>query len=134
MKQIIKKLFLLFILLAAVTSLSSCRKGGINGDLDGQWRIVSIENLSTHEVSEPKNLFYCFYLHTVNLTTGSVAATGIMNYSGKSLKLEFPYHHEPSRLNPWGIYTQEVDFTVEHLSSTHLTLVSSTSKILLKKF
>lgn len=50
-----------------IISATSCRKGGINGDLDGQWRVITVENLDDNTVSEPYTLFYCLYLHTANL-------------------------------------------------------------------
>ncbi len=114
--------------------LTGCRKGGINGDLDGQWRIITIENLATGEITEPTNLFYCIYLHTVNLTSPSVAATANMTYSGKTLKLDFPTFKDPAPLNKWGIYSTETIFNVERLNSTHLTLASESARIILRKF
>ena len=120
-----------------LATLASCRKGGINGDLDGQWRVLTVEDLSTGTVTEPTNIFYCFYLHTVNLSNPGVAATGIMTYSGTSLTLEFPYfpaNYTEGTLSSWGIYTTETNFKIERLNSNHLTIASTRSRITMRKF
>lgn len=130
----LKHLAFIATVMLIVTTLTGCRKIGINGDLDGQWRIITIENLETKEISEPTNLFYCIYLHTVNLTSPSVAATANMTYSGKTLKLEFPTIQDATRLNKWGIYSTETIFNIERLNSSHLTLASEKARITLRKF
>lgn len=134
MKQTIKHFILIATVILTVSLLTGCRKGGINGDLDGQWRIITIENLATGEISEPTNLFYCIYLHTVNLSSPSVAATANMTYSGKTLKLDFPTVKDAASLNKWGIYSTETTFNIERLDSSHLTLASENARITLRKF
>lgn len=123
-------------LLAALIILCTCcRKGGINDELDGQWRIISIQTLPDGTITEPQDRFICLYLHTVNLTTGPVKATGNMTYSGDKLTFEFPYEKgNPLSLSEWGIYDWTTTFTVEHLSSSNLILRSDSAIITLKKF
>ncbi|MDE7452643.1 MAG: lipocalin-like domain-containing protein, partial [Paramuribaculum sp.] len=107
MKRYITRILALVAVVFTLAILSSCRKGGINGELDGQWRVLTVEDLSTGTVTEPTDIFYCFYLHTVNLSHPTVFATGIMTYSGTSLTLEFPYfpaNYNEGALLPWGIY------------------------------
>lgn len=114
---------------------AGCRKGGINGDLDGQWRIINIEKLPGNVATHPENRFINLYLHTVNLTVGGVAAAGNMTYSGDRLTLEFPYHKDNEAfLNPWGIYSWQTTFTIRSLSSRNLVLSSDSAVITLKKF
>ena len=91
-------------------AISSCRKGGINDDLDGQWRVIAVEHLADGTVSEPYNHFYCLYLHTANLTNPGVAATANMTYD---------------------ITTT---FTIEHLNSHSLVIASDKAKVTMKKF
>lgn len=115
-------------------AISSCRKGGINGDLDGQWRVIAVEHLADGTVSEPYNHFYCLYLHTANLTNPGVAATANMTYDrkGRRLTLEFPDGAE--HLAPWGIYDITTTFTIEHLNSHSLVIVSDKARVTMKKF
>ncbi|MDE6461058.1 MAG: lipocalin-like domain-containing protein [Paramuribaculum sp.] len=134
MKQKIIRLTSILLLAAALLPVSSCRKGGINGDLDGQWRVITIENFVNGVTTEPQNIFYCFYLHTVNLTEPSVTAAGNMTYSGTTLTLEFPFNHDDVSLSRWGIYTSETTFKIEHLTSSHLIMASSWARITLRKF
>lgn len=115
-------------------ALPSCRKGGINGDLDGQWRVITVENLADGTVSEPYNHFYCLYLHTANLTNPGVAATANMEYDRHDhrLTLEFPYG--VGKLAPWGIYDITTTFTVEHLNHHTLVIASDKARVTMKKF
>ncbi len=134
MKYITKRLIYILVAISTITLLTGCRKGGINGDLDGQWRIITIENLATGEITEPTNLFYCIYLHTVNLTSSGVIATANMTYSGKTLKLDFPTFKDATPLNKWGIYSTETVFSIERLNSSHLTITNDVVRIILRKF
>lgn len=127
----ITRIAAVFILM--VVLVSGCRKIGINGDLDGQWRVLSIENTATGEYTEPTNLFYCLYLHTVNLT-GSGTAAGNMTYIGNILTLEFPVVENVSVLHKWGIYSIRTEFRVERLTSSHMVLVSDQARLTLQKF
>lgn len=131
-----KSILLPLCIIAIICSLaaSSCSKRGINGDLDGQWRILTIEELATGTVTEPQNLFINLYLHTVNLTNGPVARVGNMTYSGKQLTLEFPYNTDNTSLNAWGIYNWQTTFTVEHLTGSSLVIASDAARITMSKF
>ena len=117
-----------------IISATSCRKGGINGDLDGQWRVITVENLDDNTVSEPYNLFYCLHLHTANLTNPGVKATANMTYdkTDRRLTLEFPYGTD--QLAPWGIYASPTIFKIEHLNHQTLVVTSDKARITMKKF
>ncbi|MDE5688504.1 MAG: lipocalin-like domain-containing protein [Paramuribaculum sp.] len=120
------------IILFATTA--SCQKRGINGDLDGQWRIISIENLQDGTTTEPTGLFICFNLHTVNLTRGGVIFAGNMVHDGDKIALEFPYNTDNTSLNEWGIFSWQTTFEITHLTGKNLTLRSESAIIHLKKF
>lgn len=132
----IKKLFHQLLTLTAVLTLmlgiAACRKGGINGDLDGQWQIMEVENLSTGEVSGPMQRYYCLYLHTVNLT-GSGTVAGNMTYEGDRLTLEFPIN-STAQLAPWYIYEKTTTFRVEALSGNRMVLLSDRVRISFRKY
>lgn len=117
-----------------IATAMSCQKRNINGDLDGQWRIISIENLQEGTTTEPQGLFICFNLHTVNLTKGPVIFAGNMVHDGNRIALEFPYNTDNVSLNEWGIYSWQTTFEITHLSGSDLTLRSDTALICLRKF
>ena len=118
---------------AACITFHSCRKTGINGDLDGQWQVMSIENLSTGEVTNPKRIYYCLFRHTVNLTRGPVAAAGNMAYDGGMLTLQFPSSPVES-LADWGIYDEITVFKVEEVNSSRLIIASDRSRISMRRY
>lgn len=124
----------LCLLLCALITLgmASCRKGSINGDLDGQWQIMEMEDLVTGETTPQQQLYYCLYLHTVNLT-GAGLKPGNMTYEGKHLILEFPLT-PVSQLKPWGIYASPTDFEIEHLTSSRLVMKSDRVRIHFRKY
>ena len=134
MKQKIFRIATIIIFAVTLLGATSCRKGGINGDLDGQWRVITIENYVNGDITEPQNVFYCFYLHTVNLTAPSVVAAGKMTYSGNSLSLECPYNNDNISLSRWGIFTSETIFKIERLNSSHLIIESGWARITMRKF
>ncbi len=122
-------------LLCAMIALgvTSCRKRSINGDLDGQWQVMEIE-YADGTVENPEGVYYCLFLHTVNLTRiGGVVCAGNMIYEGDKLSLEFPYA-TPEQLKTWGIDSKETTFTILHLSGSRMTLRSGYSLIQLRKF
>ncbi|MCH5320069.1 MAG: lipocalin-like domain-containing protein [Paramuribaculum sp.] len=120
-----------FIFLAAL--LGGCNKVSHNGDLDGQWRILYIENTEDGKITEPVQYFYCFYLHTANLTRGGIVATANMTYEYPLLSLDFPYA-SLATLSEWGITTNPADFEIVSLSRTHLIMKTGTNLITLRKF
>lgn len=120
----------------ALMFLGGCRKGGINGDLDGMWQILTVEQISEGSVTNVKDqqLFYCLYLHTANLTkVGGVAATANMTYSGDKLTLEFP-SSSVETLTTWFIYTNTVVFTIDHLTDNDLVMHSDRVKLTFRKY
>lgn len=125
---------LMALVMMVLTLCGGCRKIGINGDLDGQWRVLSIENTESGETLQPDNVFYCMYLHTVNLTGGSVGATGNMTYTGSMLTFEFPAVESVDVLKRWGIYSIRTEFEVERLTGSHLVIKSDAARITLAKF
>lgn len=120
----------------AVILLTGCRKGGINGDLDGMWQILTVEQLSDGTTTNVKDrqLYYCLYLHTANLTkVGGVAETANMTYDGDKLTLEFPSSSVES-LKPWFIYANTVVFTIDHLTRNDLVMHSDRVKLTFRKY
>ncbi len=123
-------------LILLATTLTGCRKGSINGDLDGMWQILTIENLAdgTTEDIKDSQLYYCLYLHTANLTKrGGVMFTANMTYEGDKLTPDFPTAR-PGALTEWGIKGTSVTFTIEHLTGSDLVMCSSDHRLTFRKY
>lgn len=129
-----------FLSLVIVWIFSSCQKSPINGDLDGQWQIVSVEPEVTPALINSK-LYYCFSLHVCQLTyyDNGIVGTGNMKYDSEtsSLYLDFPYlktDYSMSILKQYGIYENPVTFTIEHLDSKSLVMRDGETVVTLRKF
>lgn len=123
------------IFLVAMLSLvaGSCRKRYINGDLDGQWQVMSIET-ADGEVKYPNQVYYCLFRHTFNLRgIGLPTIAGNMVYEGDMLKLEAPYSKDADLL-PWGMNKSVTTFDIIYLSGKNMTLQSDFSTITFRKF
>lgn len=128
-------LFIVAVAFSLLASLSGCRKTPINGDLDGQWQIMKIDYKDSIDVV-PTQAYYCFFLHTVNLTkVGGGVVGGNMDYDekAKTLRLQFPYNDGKS-LNTWGMNASETIFKIEKLTGEHLVIESDIAMIELRKF
>lgn len=112
---------------------SACSKLPINGKLDGQWQVQQIEYRSG-ETETPKQTYYNFSLHTVNLMqVGGSFAAGNMQYSGDSLWISMPVSSlEGLRL--FGLNRQDTRFGVEKLTSSQLVLQSDYARLSFRKF
>lgn len=118
-----------------IATLHGCRVRSINGELDAQWKVTTIQNLITGEETHPESVYYCLYRHTVNLTRdNNIIIAGNMVYAHDRLKLEFPTISNVNDLSPWGIASTNTDFEVMTLSSRHLTIKSDHAIIELKKW
>lgn len=137
-----------FLLMAVLASymMQSCGKMPINGDLDGKWQVLEVEeNGEPLAFPDGKRYYFNFYLHVCQLGEeygyiGDFSAK--MSYSNDLLTLEFPYIKagkvSPSDLNTlryWGIpATGEVVFSILHLSSSRLEMTSGTTVVRCRKF
>ena len=106
-------------LVMALSVLTGCRKHYINGDLDGQWQILTIEYVSAH-------------LRQVFATPGAVL--GNMKYDKSTLSLDFPTVENTSDLSAWGMNAVSTTFTVKHLSHEKLVMESDYAVISCRKF
>lgn len=131
-----------------VLTLSGCQKWSHNGDIDGQWQVLSV-NDSGVEVQFPDDeiYYYNFYLHTFQLTyTGkrSIQMTGNMTYSKGDdkigLVLGFVAEGNVSqylmdRLVYWGMpKSGEVVMDVKELTSSRLIMEHNGVVITCRKF
>ena len=67
---------------------SSCRVRSLNGDLDAQWQLMTVE--TPNSTVTPQAIYYAFYRHTANFRPGTTTANLTYNEDTKNLTLEFP--------------------------------------------
>lgn len=118
---------------------AGCQKSPINGDLDGQWQVMEVTPNAPETIVSVR-LYMCFSLHTVQLSyygTGVWASGNILRFEDKTLSLDFPYETSESSialLKQYGIYSNPVTFTVEHLDKNKLILRDGDTVVTLRKF
>jgi len=119
----------------------SCRKVSHNGDLDGQWQMMSIE-AADGSVRTVSGIYYNFMLHTAQLRSNksSTPRTANLTYDkNKSLLLEFPMNTADDFDN-YGLSSADfsdadekgvrIKFIVSHITSHDLILTTPTATIL----
>lgn len=122
MKRFTKNIALIIVATLSIC-LSACHYRSINGDLDGNWKLISIEK-TDGAVIRPTSSFYAIAMHTINLRSQSApTATGNISYDkdSKVLYIEFP------RTYSMAIYGLpdapcEVSFDIKQLSSNKLVM------------
>lgn len=125
----------------------SCDKTPINGDLDGMWQLMRIEeNGTTTDISTTQH-YMCVQLHLIQLTQYGDVHTGIFchfDHKESTLRLYDFYdrtHYvgdqiaeekitDASKLSPWGIYLLDTTFQVSKLTNDALILQDSSGRIL----
>lgn len=134
----INKFVLLFAFSISILATTSC-KLSINGDLDGQWQVMSVDPEPTDKPFEDR-LYMCFYQHTCQLSAYGINpwATGNIKYDEKkTLYMDFPNYNSKlsiARLKQYGINRNPVTFTVEHISSSKMILRDGDVVVTLRKF
>lgn len=131
---------LLLITLAALAA-SSCRELSQDGDLAGQWQILTIEHPDGTVTNPEGHNYYCFYRNVCQLTntnTTRITANMVYNESGATITLDFPYE-SIANLKPWGITqagsaltpdvapdpdTKTITLKINHLTSSRLTMTA----------
>ncbi|MDE6825866.1 MAG: lipocalin-like domain-containing protein, partial [Paramuribaculum sp.] len=109
----------LLVAIVAATA-SGCHYHNINGDLDGQWQLMSITEPDGTEKAVG-NTYYAIQMHTVNLRPGGT--TGNLTYSKgqKTMAIEFPLD---AKLAHWGLPDSPttVTFTIIELSNDNILM------------
>ncbi|MDE7110077.1 MAG: lipocalin-like domain-containing protein [Muribaculaceae bacterium] len=130
---------ILAIFIGMLFLFSSCQKSPINGNLDGQWQVMAVTPQPEVELLQTR-IYYCFSLHTCQLSfygPGPWTAGNILQYTDKSLVLEFPYANSEEsviKLRQYGINTNPVSFTIETLTKEKMVLRDGDTVVELRKF
>lgn len=136
-----KKLLYICLLLMAL----SCEKIFINGDLDGMWRLQSVENEGS--TVYPDSIFYTFQRHLVMMGIYSETELpknwymGCFKYDDDSIIMNNFYRYPgtdgirvPEELRNLHIYDTIVGFKVEQLDDEVLVLSGADRKYSFRKW
>lgn len=133
-----KKFLKFFLLLTFTILLAGCQKDSINGNLDGRWQILEIENGGKVSQVKDEQLYYSFYLHVCELSFyGGSFTQGNLKYDGRTVWMQFPYIQTTNgkeKLKEYGIFSNPVEFTVEYLDRNVMILKDKDVIINLRKF
>lgn len=119
-------------ILLAVTVFSSCQKADKNGDLDGFWKLLQIEEFESSTITDTKeeDRFWSVQLDLMT-TTGS--GKGRFQHVGDSLFVQMI--HVPKNPKDFGLYNPKDErFGVVHLSSKKMILRSEYVELNFRKF
>lgn len=130
--------FLTIAIAIIMIMIPGCQKAPINGDLDGQWQVMTVEP-EAPETIITERMYYCFSLHTCQLSMygSGIWASGNIVFNNNLLTLDFPDANSDlniARLKQYGIYSNPVTFTIEHLDKNKLILRDGEVTISLRKF
>ena len=142
MKRKISYILPLLCSVLTVIAVTSCRQAPINGKLDGQWQVMTIEHLTEGRTETPHVATYIdLNLHVVNLRRNSAggAVAGNMNYdkTASTVSMDFPYNQDSDgflALRMWGIYTNPVVFEIIKLDGKQLVMRSPASIVTCRRF
>lgn len=133
-----------FITILAVTAtllltLGSCSMHDINGDLDGQWQVVSIVTADGTELP-CTDFYFRVQQHIVQLVPDGGGprdhiGTGVLDYDrgDKEMTVTFPYAKD-GNLSMWGIPGNSVTYNITKLSHQNCTLVSADATLTMRKW
>ena len=135
-----KTIFLLLLTLA----FAACDKVYINGNLDGMWRLVSVQYPDS--TAFPQQVFYSFQRHLSQVgkyydEEQPVRFLGELDYNGNSLSMSnfqrFPLEEYPATLEmlrEFHLYSDSTAFTIVTLSKERLIMQSQERTYTLKKW
>lgn len=119
-----------------------------NGDLDGMWRLESVDTLATSGSKDMTGtkFYWSFQLHLLQLDDKAGGHNSVLlrfEHSGGTLRLYDPYLYNREEgdeqltdvqyLAPFGVNMLEEECTVERLSGSKMTLKTPTLRLGFRK-
>ena len=139
-------------LLVLLLLLTSCDKVPINGDLDGLWQLMSIQQGDDVRDTKADRLYCSFQLHLFMLgeDSGPREYFGRFEHEGNTIRFySFTYRSKYTEesnydqlmtddadlavIAPWGFYSTDCTFDVVTLNSSTLVLRSGNTTITYRK-
>lgn len=138
MKNLKYTIFIWFATAVMLSIVPGCQKSPINGELDGQWQVMTVEPTAPETIIHDR-MYVCISLHTCQLSVygSGIWTSGNMSYSDDKLTMEFPNANSPesiARLKQYGIYSNPVTFTVIFPEKNKLILKDKDAVVTLRKF
>ena len=149
-----KKLIYILALIYVMIGFSSCElETSDNGDLDGNWQLLSIDSLNTGGINnvKDKQIFYAVQFHLINIYALNIkneyitpksffhfsqTKDSLIFYSADITKDDI-YAHKDSfltGLRPLGINSLEEHFKIETLNSKSIVLKSKELRLNFRRF
>ncbi len=138
--------------LVALFQFSACDKLPANGDLDGLWQLMEIENAGTVTDMKSNRMYCSFQLHLFMLGSakdGPRAYFGYFehkngtirfhqftfrsDYSGTPSEDKLMTDDDLSVIQPWGFTSTDCTFTVKKLTGSALVLDNGTETVTYRK-
>jgi len=139
-------------LAAVMTLLCTCDKMPANGDLDGMWQLMEINDGTTAKDMKGSRMYCSFQLKMFMLGSEKVGPRAYFGYfehkEGKMRFHTFTFRSDYSdaasedrlmtdsdldTISPWGFYSTDCTFDVRELTSTRLVLVKDNTTITYRK-
>lgn len=146
MRHFIKLIFAAIIAIA----VSSCElETSGNGDLDGMWRLTSVDTISTGRSRDMRDerIFWAFQNKLLELDDKAHGRQSVLfrfERNGGTLRLYNPYMYDRENgdkpaddvknLEPFGVEALEVSYTVESLGGSRMVLRSENIRLQFRKF
>lgn len=133
----------IFIIFCLLTTLA-CDKVYINGDLDGMWRLVSVE--TPDSTMTPHQIFYSYQRHLTQVGKHFDEGfperfLGNLYYEGDVLTMsgfyDFPYESQPAtleKLSEYYLYSDSTVFTILKLDDEMLIMKNEERTYTLRKW
>lgn len=144
-----RRYFNILFFVAAVVGLCSCElETSGNGKLDGMWKLVSVDTLSTSGVRamSGERIFWSFQHKLLQLDDKSGNRQSVLfrfEHNGGSLRLYDPYLYDRTNgdapvtdageLAPFGVSALEENYTVESISGSKMVLRSEALRLSFRK-
>ena len=149
-----KKLLYLLTLTYIILGFSSCElETSDNGDLDGNWQLLSIDSINTGGINnvKDKQIFYAIQFYLININALNIkneyitpnsfyhfsqSRDSLILYSADITK-DDTYAHKDSfltGLRPLGINSLEEHFKIETLNSKNMVLKSKELRLNFRRF
>lgn len=134
------------VILSLLFIVTACDKVPINGNLDGMWQLMAVQDNATGSASDVKSsrLYYSFQLHLVEL--GNAEFYAHFSHRNDSIVMyDWCYGNsddnsvnvkmtDATALNKFGLYELRDSFKVEVLTSEKMQLRSRKATLNLRKF
>ncbi len=119
-----KRILLLIAVAIAIAAAPGCNEAPLNGHLDGQWQIMTVE-FPSGRVIRPDRYYFDFYRHTATLTHyGETSYSANLTVTDDSVKIFIPWDH--LWLGEWGIERHTpymIEYKVIDLSRKRLVML-----------